>query len=100
MHLHSSQKRRTAVLEEVVGARFFRISTRSWIISQNGQTDFKSYPANAARFLKCLTILGHYALNGEAAPIFSNKTEFPGLTRGDRGRGRRRNTAIISDTDG
>ena len=35
----------------------------------------------------CLTFLGHYALNDEAAPIFSNKTEFAGLTRGDRGKG-------------
>ena len=63
---------------------------------QNGQTDFKSYAANAARFLKCLTILGHYAFNDEAAPIFCNKTEFACLTRGNRGR----STAIISDTDG
>lgn len=32
----------------------------------------------------CLTILGHYVLNDEAATIFCDKTEFTGLTRGDR----------------
>ena len=30
-------------------------------MSQNGQTHFKNFAAFAARFLKCLTILGHYA---------------------------------------
>ena len=31
---------------------------------QNGQTDFKNIAAFAARFLKCLAILGHYAWKG------------------------------------
>ena len=31
-------------------------------MSQNGQTHFKNLTAFAARFLKCPTILGHYAL--------------------------------------
>ena len=31
-------------------------------MSKNGQAHFKNLAANAARFLKCLTILGHYAL--------------------------------------
>ena len=31
-------------------------------MSQNGQTHFKNIAANAAIFLKCLTILGQYAL--------------------------------------
>ena len=31
---------------------------------QNGQALFKNLEAFAARFLKCLIILGHYALKG------------------------------------
>ena len=30
---------------------------------QNGQTHFKNLAGTAARFLKCLTVLGHNALN-------------------------------------
>ena len=33
-------------------------------MSQNGQTHFKNIAAFAARFLKCLTILGHDELKG------------------------------------
>ena len=33
-------------------------------MSQNGQTHYKNLAANAARFLKYLTILRHYALKG------------------------------------
>ena len=31
---------------------------------QNGQTHFKNLGANVARFLKCLNVLGHYAVKG------------------------------------
>ena len=37
---------------------------------QNGQTYFKNLAVNAARFLKCLTILGHYALKGQRRFLF------------------------------
>ena len=33
-------------------------------MSQNGQTHIKDVAADAARFLKFLTIVGHYALKG------------------------------------
>ena len=33
-------------------------------MSQNGQAHFKNLAALAARFLKCLAILGQYALKG------------------------------------
>ena len=33
-------------------------------LGHNGQTGHKWSDCDAARFLKCLTILGHYALKG------------------------------------
>ena len=41
-------------------------------MSQNGQTHIKNLTAFAARFLKCLTILGHYTSKGEDEFIVSN----------------------------
>ena len=47
-------------------AGFSRNTSRDPLMhmSQNGQMHFKNLAAFAATFLKCLTILGHYALKG------------------------------------
>ena len=40
-------------------------------MSQNGQTYFKNLEVYAAKYLMCLTILRHYALQGEASDTYS-----------------------------
>ena len=51
--------------EAVISCEIFRLNFNSLMhMSQNGQTHFKNHAAFAARFLKCLTILGHYVLKG------------------------------------